>query len=87
MTDSRPISLIDPPGGYTDWLAELKTRIHHAQQRATLAVNRELVLLYWQIGRDILARQSRAGLGRQGDRAAGARPARGLPRHEGFFPR
>jgi type I restriction enzyme S subunit len=34
----------------------------HAQQRAALAVNRELVLLYWQIGRDILARQaSRAG--------------------------
>ena len=63
MTDSRPISLIDPPGGYTDWLAELKTRIHHVQQRAVQAVNRELVLLYWQIGRDILERQSREGWG------------------------
>lgn len=40
------------------WLAELKTRIHTAQQRAALAVNRELVLLYWQIGQDILARQA-----------------------------
>jgi predicted nuclease of restriction endonuclease-like (RecB) superfamily len=58
-----PASLTAPPSGYTDWLAELKTRIHTAQQRAALAVNRELVLLYWQIGRDILERQSREGWG------------------------
>ncbi|MBF0625279.1 MAG: DUF1016 family protein [Magnetococcales bacterium] len=45
------------------WLAELKNRIHNAQQRASLAVNRELVSLYWQIGRDILARQGREGWG------------------------
>ena len=54
----RPASLTSPPQGYAEWLAELKHRIHAAQQRATLAVNRELVLLYWQIGRDILQRQS-----------------------------
>ena len=34
-----------------------------AQQRAALSVNRELVELYWQIGRDILARQSAQGWG------------------------
>lgn len=42
-----PVSLTPAPAGYADWLAELKTRIHTAQQRAALAVNRELVLLYW----------------------------------------
>ena len=63
MTTPRPTSLIDPPSGYPDWLAELKTRIHHAQQRAVQAVNRELVQLYWQIGRDILERQGREGWG------------------------
>jgi predicted nuclease of restriction endonuclease-like (RecB) superfamily len=62
MSD-KPVSLIPPPEGYADWLAELKTRIHSAQQRATLAVNRELVLLYWQIGRDILTRQAEQGWG------------------------
>ena len=62
MSD-RPASLIAVPEGYADWLRELKTRIHGAQQRATLAVNRELVLLYWQIGRDILARQASQGWG------------------------
>jgi predicted nuclease of restriction endonuclease-like (RecB) superfamily len=51
------------PTDYAAWLAELKTRIHSAQQRASLAVNRELVLLYWQIGQDILGRQGREGWG------------------------
>ena len=62
MSD-RPASLTPPPQGYAEWLAELKRRIDSAQQRATLAVNRELVLLYWQIGRDILARQADQGWG------------------------
>lgn len=59
----KPVGLIDPPTGYAAWLAELKGRIHTAQQRATLAVNRELVLLYWEIGRDILQRQADQGWG------------------------
>lgn len=58
-----PTGLTSPPAGYSDWLADLKGRIHTAQQRATLAVNRELVLLYWHIGRDILARQASQGWG------------------------
>jgi predicted nuclease of restriction endonuclease-like (RecB) superfamily len=55
--------IVPLPADYAAWLAELKNRIHTAQQRATLAVNRELVLLYWQIGRDILDRQGREGWG------------------------
>ena len=47
-----------------------------------LAVNRELVLLYWQIGRDILQRQDRARLGSQGDRPPVRRPAPRLPGHD-----
>ncbi len=57
-TDTPPVGLIQTPDGYADWFRELKKRIHTAQQRATLAVNRELVLLYWQIGHDILMRQA-----------------------------
>ncbi len=62
MSD-KPIALESAPEGYADWLAEIKTRIHTAQQRAALAVNRELVMLYWQIGREILARQAEQGWG------------------------
>lgn len=51
------------PADYAAWLTDLKSRIHVAQQRATLAVNRELVALYWQLGRDILSRQAEQGWG------------------------
>ncbi len=51
--------------GYTELLDELKARIQAAQARAALAINRELVLLYWQIGRAILARQALYGWGSQ----------------------
>lgn len=63
MTNATPIVLAEPPTGYADWLADLKSRIHTARQRAALAVNQELVLLYWQIGRDILSRQAEQGWG------------------------
>jgi hypothetical protein len=65
MTD-QPASLIPTPDSYSDWLRDLKTRIHSAQQRAALAVNRELVLLYWQIGRETFwqGRPVRAGVPR-----------------------
>jgi predicted nuclease of restriction endonuclease-like (RecB) superfamily len=63
MSDDHSPNLTAPPAGYNDWLADVKSRIHNAQQRATLAVNHELVTLYWQIGRDILARQAAQGWG------------------------
>lgn len=48
---------------YTEWLTSVKHRIHNAQQQAVLKVNQELVLLYWQIGQDILTRQNEYGWG------------------------
>ncbi len=51
------------PETYESFLRDLKTRIYSAQTRAILAVNRELLLLYWENGRDILERQQREGWG------------------------
>lgn len=48
---------------YAAFLASLQERIRGAQARAVLSVNRELVLLYWQIGREILAQQDAQGWG------------------------
>lgn len=53
----------DCPEGYREFVATLKNRIRSAQVKAAVSVNRELVLLYWQIGDDILARQEREGWG------------------------
>src|ERR1035437_9523012 len=55
--------LIPIPKGYQDLLSLLKSQIRTAQVRAALAVNQELVLLYWGIGKQILARQREDGWG------------------------
>lgn len=75
------------PADYATWLMELKTRIHSAQQRATLAVNRELVLLYWQIGRDILDRQGREGWGTKVIERLAQDLRNAFPEMKGFSPR
>ena len=82
-----PVGLSVPPAGYADWLADLKGRIHTAQQRATLAVNRELVLLYWQIGQDILARQSAQGWGAKVIERLALDLRAAFPHMKGFSPR
>jgi predicted nuclease of restriction endonuclease-like (RecB) superfamily len=48
---------------YARFLASIKERIRTAQVKAALAANAELVLHYWEIGRDILANQARQGWG------------------------
>ena len=85
--NEQPIGLTDPPAGYADWLADLKGRIHVAQQRATLAVNRELVLLYWQIGRDILTRQAAQGWGAKVIERLAHDLRAAFPEMKGFSPR
>ncbi len=82
MPDIAPL-----PADYAAWLAELKTRIHNVQQRAALAVNRELVLLYWQIGRDILDRQGREGWGAKVIERLAQDLRSAFPDMKGFSPR
>lgn len=48
---------------YASLFAEIKARIQASQVRAVLAVNSELVRLYWDIGRMIDQRQKREGWG------------------------
>ena len=48
---------------YQTWLNQLKSDIRAAQQRSVLAVNQELIKLYWRIGKDILQRQLDQGWG------------------------
>lgn len=48
---------------YVSLLGDVKSRIQHAQSRAALAANAELVRLYWEIGGLIDARQREEGYG------------------------
>lgn len=51
------------PSGYAPLLTGLKDRVRSAQVKAALSVNRELILLYWHIGREILRAQKAEGWG------------------------
>jgi predicted nuclease of restriction endonuclease-like (RecB) superfamily len=52
------------PDDYATLLAEVKERIPSAQYEALKAVNKELVALYWDIGKLIVERQDREGWGK-----------------------
>src|SRR5439155_17089839 len=51
------------PATYAPLLADLKARVRAAQVKAAVSVNRELILLYWHIGREILRAQKAEGWG------------------------
>lgn len=51
------------PAGYGTFLGEIKERIRSAQYEALRKVNKELVALYWDLGRMIVERQTKAGYG------------------------
>ena len=54
-----PLHLL--PEGYAEFLRDLKKRIKEGQLKAAISANRELILLYWDIGRQILERQDKKG--------------------------
>lgn len=79
---------------YAELLDAVKRRIASAQRRVATAINSELVLTYWGIGRDILERQEREGWGaevieRLADdlRTEMSGGARGLSRRNLFYMR
>ena len=57
----RAVSVL--PKSYAAVLEAVKERIRTAQLKAALAVNSELVMLYWSIGREIMERQDKEGWG------------------------
>lgn len=57
MANSKGTSL-ELPSDYTDFLKGIKSRIQAAQIKASVAINRELITLYWDVGKQIVERQT-----------------------------
>jgi hypothetical protein len=58
------VGMTDPslmPADYAPLLADIKARVRRAQSHAVLAVNAELIRLYWEIGGMIHERQQQEG--------------------------
>jgi predicted nuclease of restriction endonuclease-like (RecB) superfamily len=82
-----PKSFLSIPEDYDDFFQNLKQRIRQAQVKASLAVNQELILLYWQIGREILSRQNKEGWGKKIVTRLAQDLKREFPEMKGFSPR
>lgn len=60
---SAPAAAAATPQQYACLLGDIKQRIRHAQARAWMAVNAEMIRLYWSIGQLIAGRQQHEGYG------------------------
>ena len=48
---------------YVNWLAELKRKIRSVQVKAAVKVNAELLNFYWELGAEIVEKQTNASWG------------------------
>ena len=74
------------PPGYAELLEDLKDRIRRVQVRAAVAASRELIRLYWDIGREIVQRQEQEGWGKGIVQQLSADLHREFPGIAGFSP-
>ena len=51
------------PSNYNTILAQIKERIAYAQVKTATASNKQMLLLYWQIGNEIIEQQNKQGWG------------------------
>ena len=82
MTDTFAIS-----ADYSAWLREIKSRIQSAQNSVARSVNRELILLYWDIGRGIVEKQKALGWGQSTINHLSRDLSTAFPAVAGFSPR
>jgi len=87
------VDAVAASAAYRELIERLKRRIRESQARAARAVNTELVMLYWSIGRDILDQQRVGGWGDDvvgriaQDLSADTGSARGFSRRNLFYMR
>jgi len=85
MKKSKVISMALPE--YRQFIKELKGRVLSARISAVRAVNRDLILLYWDIGRSIMEKQKALGWGDSVVEMVSADLRRAFPQMTGFSPR
>ena len=81
----KPLAVVSQ--AYEQLLLDIKERIRNAQIRAAVSVNRELILLYWEIGREILEREAREQWGAKVIERLAADLRAAFPDQQGFSPR
>jgi predicted nuclease of restriction endonuclease-like (RecB) superfamily len=75
------------PPGYAELLEDLKSRVRTTQLKAAVTANREMIQLYWDIGRMIVERQEREGWGKGIVDRLAKDLQKAFPGLQGFSPR
>lgn len=73
--------------GYKELLKDIKERVKSSQLKAAVAVNKELVQLYWEIGRSVLEKQEAEGWGSKVIEKLATDLKAAFPKMKGFSPR
>src|SRR3989344_4056239 len=84
---TKGLRKIPEKNDYFDLLSSLKRRIQEAQVKAVVSVNKELVFLYWEIGKKILQRQTKEGWGSKVIDRLSRDLTKSFPEMKGFSPR
>jgi len=61
---AKPVKSLSKSSDYVKFLSEIKDRIREAQYSALKSVNKELISLYWDLGRRIVEKQEKYGWGK-----------------------
>lgn len=85
MKKSQEISIASPE--YRQFIEQLKARVSSARLSAARAVNCDLILLYWDIGRGIVEKQQALGWGESVVEMVAADLQKAFPATTGFSPR
>jgi len=85
MKKSPEVTIASPE--YRKFIEDLKSRVLSARLSAVRAVNRDLILLYWDIGRGIVAKQQALGWGESVVEMVAADLKQAFPTTTGFSPR
>ncbi len=48
---------------YYTWIDQIKAKTHSTRTKIALSANSELLHLYWEIGKEIVAKQNKSGWG------------------------
>jgi len=84
---TTPAQRLGLPADYAEFLEALKDRVRQGQTKAMLSSNRELIALYWDIGRRIVQRQEREGWGKNVVDRLAVDIQNAFPGIRGFSPR
>lgn len=82
-----PPTAMELPDGYGEFLSNIKQRVKTERLKAVFSANMAQVLMYWDIGNDILQKQQSSGWGAKVIDRLSADLKNAFPEMQGFSPR